>query len=75
MSDTMAIMDELTIVDRISAWQLENDDLIKMNDEIVKVTNVIGVDEGILVVYENDFAEEDSATIPDDTILDLYMYL
>lgn len=75
MSDTLTSMDELVIVDRISAWQLENDDLIKIENEIVTVTNIIGVDEGLIVQYQNDFGEEDSITLDDNLQLDLYMYL
>lgn len=74
MSDTLDIM-ELQIIDRIAAWQLENGDLINVDGEIVTITNIIGVEEGILITFENDFAEDDSITIPDDTQLDLYMYI
>lgn len=74
MSDTLAGM-ELAKIDRISAWQLENNDLIKIEDEVVTVTSVIGVDEGLIVQYQNDFGEEDSITLDDDDVLDLFMYI
>lgn len=66
---------EMLKIDRIAAWQLENNDIIKIEDEYVTVTNVIGVDSGLVVTYQNDFGEEDSLTINDDDQLDLFMYI
>ena len=74
MSDTLMSM-EFAKIDRISAWQLENNDIIKIEDEYVTVTNVLGVEEGILITYSNDFGEEDSVTFDDDDVLDLFMYI
>lgn len=74
MSDTLMDM-EFAKVDRISAWQLENNDIIKIEDDFVTVTNVISVEEGILITYQNDFGEEDSVTLDDDDVLDLFMYI
>jgi hypothetical protein len=71
----MKLMDYI-IVDTLSAFQLENDDLISIEDEIVKVISVAdGAGDTFVLEIENDFGESNLIVVDYDDKFDLYMLM
>jgi hypothetical protein len=71
----MKTMDYI-IVDTLSAFQLESDDLISIEDEIVKVISVEdGAGDTFVLEIENDFGESNLIVVDYDDKFDLYMLM
>ena len=71
----MKLMDYV-IVDTLSAFQLESDDMISIEDEIVKVISVEdGAGDTFILEIENDFGESNLIVVEYDDKFDLYMLM
>ena len=67
---------EYEIVDTLSASQLETDDLISIDNEIVKVISIAdGLDDSFILETENDFGETNLIIVDYDDKFDLYMLM
>ena len=67
---------EYQIVDKLSASQLEVDDLISIDNEIVKVISIAdGLDDSFILETEDDFNETNLIIVDYDDKFDLYMLM
>ena len=67
---------EYEIVDTLSASQLETDDLISIDNEVVKVISIAdGLDDSFILETENDFGETNLIIVDYDDKFDLYMLM
>jgi hypothetical protein len=60
-------------VDNLSADQLLEDDLIEINDEVVRIVAIAPTKEGIVVTFENEFGEKDILEFNDDAKFKFYI--
>lgn len=72
MSDTILAMD-YRLVDVLHADQLEIDDLIGLNDEVVRIIDIAPERYGFSLTYENEFGERDTVEISDDEQFELFV--
>ena len=72
MAATITSMDYI-YVDTLATDQLMEDDLIELNDEIVKVIAISSLPEGYAITFENEFGERDVQDFADDVIFKLYV--
>ena len=72
MTDTIINMD-YRLVDTLNADQLETNDLIGLNDEVVKIIEISPLRFGYALTYENEYGEKDIVDIGDDEIFELYI--
>jgi hypothetical protein len=72
MTDTINAMD-YRLVDVLNVDQLEVDDLIGIEDEVVRVVFVDSLKDGYIVTFENEFGEKDFIEVSDDEQFDLYI--
>ena len=72
MTDTIIHMD-YRLVDTLNADQLETNDLIGLNDEVVKIIEISPLRFGYALTYENEYGEKDIVDIGDDEIFELYI--
>jgi len=72
MTDTIINMD-YRLVDTLNADQLETNDLIGLNDEVVKIIEISPLRFGYALTYENEYGEKDIVEIGDDEIFELYI--
>ena len=72
MTDTIIHMD-YRLVDTLNADQLETNDLIGLNDEVVKIIEISPLRFGYALTYENEYGEKDIVEIGDDEIFELYI--
>ena len=72
MSDTIKTM-EYAFVDVLNADQLMIDDLIKIEDDIVQVIEILSLPKGYAITYQNDFGEKDLIEIDDYEQFNLYV--
>ncbi len=72
MSATINAMD-YRLVDVLNVDQLEVDDLIGIEDEVVRVVFVDSLKDGYIVTFENEFGEKDFIEVSDDEQFDLYI--
>lgn len=61
-------------IDYLNADQLIADDLVEINDEVVRVVNVVSLPEGYAVTIENDYLEKDIVEIKDTDTFKLFVY-
>jgi hypothetical protein len=74
MSATMISMD-YAHVDNLSADQLLEEDLIEIDDDIVKVLNISSLKDSIVITYENEFGEKEMQEFSDDTVFKLFVLM
>ena len=72
MTDTIIHMD-YRLVDTLNSDQLETNDLIGLNDEVVKIIEISPLRFGYALTYENEYGEKDIVEIGDDEIFELYI--
>ena len=72
MTATITNMDYI-YVDNLATDQLMEDDLIELNDEIVRVIAISSLPEGYAITFENEFGETDVQDFADDVIFKLYV--
>ena len=72
MTATITSMDYI-YVDNLATDQLMEDDLIELNDEIVKVIAISSLPEGYAITFENEFGERDVQDFADDLIFKLFI--
>ena len=60
-------------VDNLSADQLLEEDLIEIDNEVVKVIELSSIEDGIVITYENEFGEKEFQEFSDDTIFKLFV--
>jgi hypothetical protein len=71
----MKTMDYI-IVDTLTASQLENDDMISIEDEIVRLISIEdGAGDTFILEIENDFGESNLIIVDYDDKFDLYMLM
>jgi len=73
MTATMKTM-EFKKVDDLFADQLMVGDYIKINDEIVEIISIDSMHYGYSVAYQNDFGEKDFIELPEESVLELFVY-
>ena len=61
------------IVDTLNADQLEENDLIGLGDEVVRVIAIAPMRYGFAITVENEFGEKDIVDILDDEKFSLYI--
>lgn len=61
------------IVDTLNADQLEENDLIGLGDEVVRVVSITPMRYGYALTIENEFGEKDIVDILDDEKFSLYI--
>jgi hypothetical protein len=74
MNATMMSMD-YAYVDNLSADQLLEEDLIQIDDDVVRVINLSSLKDSIVITYENEFGEKEMQEFPDDTIFKLFVLM
>jgi hypothetical protein len=72
MSDTILAMD-YRLADVLNADQLEIDDLIGLNDEVVRIVDIQSEKYGYTLTYENEYGERDTQEISDDEQFELFV--
>lgn len=72
MTDTIIAMD-YRLVDVLNADQLEVGDLIGLNEEVVKLIEIVPAKFGFVITYENEFGEKEIADITDDEQFELFI--
>jgi hypothetical protein len=72
MSATIFSMD-YRMIDTLNANQLEIGDLIDVDEEIVRIVDIISLKDGYALTYENEFGEKDLVEISDDDTFNLYI--
>lgn len=72
MTATIISMD-YRLVDILNADQLEEDDLIGIGDEVVKIISIAPLHDGFSLVIENEFGEKEIVEIKDDEQFELYL--
>ena len=70
--DTIAIMDYVK-ADVLTAGQLMVDDLIKVADEVVSITEIISLSDGYSLEIINDFGEREIIQVGEYEQFDLMM--
>jgi hypothetical protein len=60
-------------VDVLNADQLEENDLIGIADEVVKIVSITPMKDGFAIVHENEFGEKDVLEIFDDERFELFI--
>jgi hypothetical protein len=60
-------------VDNLSVDQLLEDDLIEIENEIVKVINLDSLKDGYAITFENEFGERDIIELDDNAIVKLFI--
>lgn len=71
MSDTIKTMYKK--VDTLFIDQIEPKDLIMIDENIVEVVNVIGLGDGYVITFLDDFLEKDFVEVSDYSQFDLYV--
>jgi hypothetical protein len=72
MSATINAMD-YRLVDVLNVDQLEVDDLIGIDDEVVRVVFIDSLKDGYILTFEDEFGEKDFIEVSDDEQFDLYI--
>jgi hypothetical protein len=72
MSDTMLTMD-YRLVDILNADQLEENDLIGIGDEVVRIISIAPLADGFSLEIENEFGEKDVVDVLDDEQFELFI--
>ena len=72
MTATIIDMD-YRLVDVLNADQLEIDDLIGLNEDIVKVISIASTKTGFELEIENEFGERDTIEIADEEQFELFI--
>lgn len=72
MSDTISTMD-YRLADVLYANQLEINDLIGLNDEVVRIVDIQSEKYGYSLTYENEYGEKDTVEISDDEQFELFV--
>jgi len=68
--DIIPIMDYVK-ADILNAGQLMVDDLIRINDEVVSIVDIISLSEGYVLEIVNDFGERDHVEVAEFDQFDL----
>jgi hypothetical protein len=74
MNATMMSMD-YAYVDNLSADQLLEEDLIQIDDDVVRIINLSSLKDSIVITYENEFGEKEMQEFPDDKIFKLFVLM
>ena len=72
MSATIKPM-EYQFIDKLNVDQLESEDLIEVDDEIVKVIYVDSLANGYVITIENEFGEKDVMEFDDNETFNWYI--
>ena len=72
MSATIKHM-EYQFIDKLNVDQLESEDLIEVDDEIVKVIYVDSLANGYVITIENEFGEKDVMEFDDSETFNWYI--
>jgi hypothetical protein len=72
MTDTINAMD-YRLVDVLNVDQLEVDDLIGIDDEVVRVVFIDSLKDGYILTFEDEFGEKDFIEVSDDEQFDFYI--
>lgn len=62
------------MVDILNADQLEENDLVGIGDEVVRILSITSLDDGFALLIENDFSEQEVVEVSYDEKFELFVF-